>query len=193
MRFTNQSRTIKRGWRGRWTGNENYLAHRDELLMKEAYSFFSKMPCNKPIQRASWSLEIGQPLYLQPGDKAWSWRETGLPGLEVKDIFLRVDWQTLRRLPRSQAIVFNFKPIFTPITSFRNEPYIPRLLLKILREANRPLLEDKTTPHIERKLIPALEEWSLEQEEKGWVPREWKEGTLNEVPFFPGWAKQMSW
>jgi hypothetical protein len=160
--------------------------------MTTACSFFSKMPCNQPIQRASWTLEIGQPLYLQPGDEAWSWRETGLPDLKVEDIFLRVDWQTLRRLPRSRAIVFNFKPIFTPITSFRNEPYIPRLLLKILREAKRPLLEGKATPHIERTLIPALEEWSLEQGEKGRVPKEWKERTLNEYPFFPGWANQMN-
>jgi hypothetical protein len=98
----------------------------------------------------------------------------------------------LRRLPRSRAIVFNFKAIFTPTISLRNEPYIPRLLLKILREAKRSLLGDKITPHIECKLIPALEEWTEEQEENGWVPREWKERTLNEEPFFPGWTNQMS-
>ncbi|KAM6493012.1 Protein of unknown function (DUF3445) domain containing protein [Amanita muscaria] len=152
--------------------------------------FFSKMPCNKPIQRGSWSFEIGQPLYLQPGDEEWSHRDTQLSSLKIEEIFLRVDWQTLRRLPKSQAIIFNFKGIFTPVTSFRNEPYIPRLVLKILREAKEPFLEYKSTRHIAHKLMPALEQWTLEQEERGWVPKDWKERTLNEDPFFPNWGSQ---
>ncbi|KIK45815.1 hypothetical protein CY34DRAFT_22348 [Suillus luteus UH-Slu-Lm8-n1] len=151
--------------------------------------YFSKMPCNKPIQRGSWGLEIGEPLYLQTDEVDWSHRQHQNPNLPLSDIYMRVDWQTLRRLPKSRAIVFNFKALFTPVTDFRNEPFIPKLLLKVLLEGKKVILEYKGTWHIEHKVIPALREWAKEQEDNGWVPKDWQERTLNEDPFYPGWEK----
>lgn len=153
------------------------------------YRYFSKMPCDKPIQRASWGLEIGEPLYLQTDDPDWNHRQRQNPDLPVSDIYMRVDWQTLRRLPKSRAIVFNFKAFFTPITDFRNEPFVPKLLLKVLLEGKKSILEYKGTWHIEHKVIPALREWAKEQENKGCVPKDWKERTLDEDPFYPGWEE----
>lgn len=145
------------------------------------------MPSDKPIQRGSWGLEVGQPLFLQSEDPEWDLREMQRPDISIDDIYLRVDWQTLRRLPRSRAIVFNFKALFTPITEFRNEPYIPRLVAKILREGKESLLKYKGTHHIEHIALPALDVWAREQEEKGWVPEGWKVRSLDEDPYFPGW------
>ncbi|KAJ7168158.1 hypothetical protein C8R43DRAFT_1094745 [Mycena crocata] len=155
--------------------------------------YFSKMPTNKPIQRGSWSIEVGQPLFLQEDDTAYTIsREPGAaPDLEISEIHLRVDWQTLRRLPRSRAIVFNFKALFTPIEEFRSEPYVPRLLLKILQESKPSFLKYKAFAHVERKVLPALEQWATEQEDKGWVPVDWKVRTLAEDPFFPGWEAKL--
>ncbi|KAI6019653.1 hypothetical protein F5J12DRAFT_904094 [Pisolithus orientalis] len=149
--------------------------------------YFSKLSCDKPIQRGAWSLEVGEPLFFQKDSPKWHHRSRQDPDLLTSDIFLRVDWQTLRRLPRSRAIVFNFKALFTPITDFRREPYIPRLLLKVLREGKKSMMEYKESWHTEHKVIPALEEWAKEQEQKGWVPSDWKERTLDEHPFYPGW------
>ncbi|KAF9262193.1 hypothetical protein L218DRAFT_960587 [Marasmius fiardii PR-910] len=156
--------------------------------------FFSKMPCDKPIQRGSWGLEDGQPLFLLPGSHELITRQTKQrPDLKVEDIHLRVDWQTLRRLPRSRAIVFNFKALFTPMTDFRNEPYIPRLVLKILKEGKPSIMQYKGSWHTEHVAIPALEKWAKEQEEKGLVPLGWKERTLDESPFFPNWDQHRSY
>ncbi|KAF8881683.1 hypothetical protein CPB84DRAFT_1838277 [Gymnopilus junonius] len=119
--------------------------------------FFTKMTCDKPIQRGSWSLEIGQLLYSQPGDSHYKLREIQSSEIEVEDIYLRVDWQTLRRLPRSKAI--------------------------------KSYLEYKSTHHVEHKLLPALDLWAKEQEDRGWVPKDWKERTLDEDPFYPAWNK----
>lgn len=149
--------------------------------------FFSKVPCDKPIQRGAWGLEVGEPLFLQASSPEWNHRNRQDPDLRTSDIFLRVDWQTLQRLPKSRAIVFNFKALFTPFTDFRREPYIPRLLLKVLREGKKSIIEYKGSWHTEHKVIPVLEEWAREQEEKGWVPSQWKERTLDEHPFYPGW------
>lgn len=151
------------------------------------YRFFSKMPCDKPIQRASWGLEVGEPLFLQTDEPDWKHRQSQNPDLPLSNIYLRVDWQTLRRLPKSGAIVFNFKAFFTPLTDFRNEPFVPKLLLKVLLEGKKSILEYKGTWHIEHKVIPALREWAKEQEDKGYVPKDWQERTLDEAPFYPGW------
>ncbi|KAJ6547110.1 hypothetical protein B0H19DRAFT_1164033 [Mycena capillaripes] len=150
--------------------------------------FFTNMKVEKPIQRGSWGLEVGQPLYLQEDDPDF---RVHVPNLEVSDIHLRVDWQTLRRLPRSRAIVFNFKALFTPIEEFRSEPYIPRLLLKILRDGKPSFMEYKAFSHVEHKVLPALELWAKQQEDQGWVPADWKERTLEEDPFFPGWEAKL--
>jgi hypothetical protein len=145
------------------------------------------MTCDKPIQRGSWGFEIGQPLYLQDDDDRWSDRTTQNSNLNISDIYLRVDWQTLRRLPMSRAIVFNFKALFTPVAHFREEPFIPRLVATVIRESERPFMEYKASFHTEHKLLPELEDWAREQEEKGWVPRDWEVRTLGENPFYPGW------
>ncbi|KAG6906124.1 hypothetical protein DXG01_015798 [Tephrocybe rancida] len=141
------------------------------------------------MDRGTWGFGIGEILYAQSGDPRYSMRGTQNPDLDVKDICLRVEWQTLRRLPKTQAIVFNFRQSFTPVTQLQNEPYIPKLVAKVLRDGKKSLLEHKATYHVEHKLLPALDMWAEEQEDKGWVPRGWKERTLDESPYYPGWEK----
>ncbi|KAI0601063.1 alpha-1,2-mannosyltransferase [Biscogniauxia sp. FL1348] len=152
--------------------------------------FFSKMPANKPIQRGSWGLEVDQPLYMPPGDPHEAYRQRQDPDLELSRMHLRVDWQTLRRLPLSGAIVFNFKALFTPIEEFRDEPYVPSLVLKVLKEGKENLMKYKNTWHTEHVTIPALEAFEREQKEKGLVEKDWEPKTLDDSPWFPGWQKK---
>jgi hypothetical protein len=152
--------------------------------------YFSKMPTNAPIQRGSWGLEVGCPLFMPPGDPHEKLREVQSPDLKIEDCNLRVDWQTLRRMPLSGAIVFNFTALFTPVTEFRDEPRIPTLLTKILREGKRSLMEYKNTWHVEHVVLPALEEWAREQVENGLMEGDWEVATLDESPYFPGWEEK---
>ncbi|KAL1958669.1 hypothetical protein VTO42DRAFT_4012 [Malbranchea cinnamomea] len=108
---------------------------------KSMNRFFSKMPTDGSIQRGSWGLEISTPLFIAPADPREKERLTQNPSLKLSDCYLRVDWQTLRRLPLSGAIVFNFKALFTPITEFRDEPGVPALIAKVLREGKRSIHE----------------------------------------------------
>lgn len=101
-----------------------------------------------------------------------------------------MDYQTLRRLPLSGAIVFNFKALFTPLTSFRDEPYIPSIALKVLKEGKRKLMEHKDTWHTEHVVIPALEAYEQEQLERGLIENDWEPRTLDEYPWFPGWEEK---
>lgn len=174
--------------------------HKPIPLYKEKMAFsmdryFSKMPTNSPIQRGSWGLEIGTPLFMPVGDPHEKEREIQKEDLTIDECYFRVDWQTLRRIPLSGAIVFNFKALFTPVKEFRDEPYIPALLLKIIKEAKRPMMEYKNTWHVEHICVPELEKYNQEQVAKGLVrptPGEetWQVSTLEESPYFPGWEEK---
>lgn len=148
------------------------------------------MPTEKPIQRGSWGLEVGEPLYMPPGDPQEAHRLSQDPKLGIEDCSLRVDWQTLRRLPLSAAIIFNFKAIFTPITEFRDEPGVPALLTKLLKEGKQILMQYKGTWHVEHVVLPKLEEWAKEQEENSVVPKGWEVATLDDSPWFRGWEEK---
>ncbi|KAH7020972.1 uncharacterized protein B0I36DRAFT_333548 [Microdochium trichocladiopsis] len=129
--------------------------------------FFSKMPPSKPIQRGSWGLEVGQPLYLPPGHPHLHLRTFQSPELEPSDVHLRVDWQTLRRLPLSGAIVFNFKALFTPLAELRDEAGVPGLVAHVLKHGKREIMRYKDTWHVEHVVVPLLEAWEREQWETG--------------------------
>lgn len=101
-----------------------------------------------------------------------------------------MDWQTLRRLPLSAAVVFNFKAVFTPVTEFRNEPGVPALVAKVLKEGKRSLIEYKGIQHVEHVVLPKMEEWDREQRGNGLVPRDWEVATLEESPYFKGWEEK---
>ncbi|KAF9891198.1 hypothetical protein FE257_004762 [Aspergillus nanangensis] len=152
--------------------------------------FFTKMPSDKPIQRGSWGLEVGQPLYMPPGDAHEQARLSQNPDLCPEECHLRVDWQTLRRLPLSASIVFNFKALFTPVAEFRDEPCVPALIAKILREGKKSLMDYKNTWHVEHIVLPALEAWAKEQDENGLSPRLWEIATLDESPWFKNWEEK---
>ena len=152
--------------------------------------YFSKKPTDKPIQRGSWGLEIDEPLFMPPNDPHEKLRDAQDPSHTLERCHFRVDWQTLRRLPLSGAVVFNFKAVFTPVSEFRDEAFVPSLLLKVLREGKRSLMEYKNTWHTEHVVIPALEEFEREQREKGLVGEDWEPRTLEESPFYPGWEEK---
>ncbi|KAJ5184029.1 hypothetical protein N7492_001645 [Penicillium capsulatum] len=152
--------------------------------------FFTKMPTDKAIQRGSWGLEVGEPLYMPPDDPHEAARLVQDPDLRIEDCTLRVDWQTLRRLPLSAAVVFNFKALFTPISSFRDEPAVPALLAKVLKDGKKSMLQYKGVWHVEHVILPKLEEWAKEQEEQGMVPKGWEVATLDNSPWFRGWQEK---
>jgi len=127
---------------------------------------------------------------MPPGDPHEALRTTQIATLTPAQCHLRVDWQTLRRLPLSGAVVFNFKALFTPIESFRDEPYIPSLLMKVCKDGKKNLMEYKNTWHVEHVVLPELEQMEKEQIEKGLIEKDWQPHTLNESPFFPGWEEK---
>ncbi|KAL9094650.1 MAG: hypothetical protein Q9163_006542 [Psora crenata] len=127
---------------------------------------------------------------MPPGDPHEEYRSLQSPDITLDRIHLRVDWQTLRRLPLSGAIVFNFKGLFWPLPEFRDEPYVPALMANVLRHGKENLMKYKNTWHVEHVALPALDRWAEEQEDKGMVEKGWDAKTLDESPYFPGWKEK---
>lgn len=127
---------------------------------------------------------------MPAGDPHEKYRDFQSPDLTLERLHLRVDWQTLRRLPLSGAIVFNFKAVFTPFAEFRDEPYVPSIILKVLTEGKENLMKYKNTWHTEHVAIPVLEQYKKEQEDNGIIAKDWTVETLKESPFFPGWEEK---
>lgn len=146
------------------------------------------MKTDSPIQRGSWGFEMGQPLYVPPDHPEYGHRKKQNPNLTPEHVHLRVDWQTLRRLPLSGAIVFNFKALFTPLTDLRYEPKIPSLVLKVLEDGNKDIIKYKGVWHVEHVVKPTLKGYERQQVEDGILEKEWVVRTLDEYPFFPGWS-----
>ncbi|KAK6504381.1 hypothetical protein TWF506_002582 [Arthrobotrys conoides] len=152
--------------------------------------YFSKLTLDKPIQRGSWDIVVGEPLFVCPGEEFEKRRSGQDETIKEEDLTLRVDWQTLRRLPLSGAIVFNYKALFTPIKEFEDEPGLPALVEKVFMEGNKKILKYKGTWHVEHVVLPALERMKRKQVEMGI----WEEGrevrTLEESPFYRGWEEK---
>ncbi|KAL4915094.1 hypothetical protein BDW62DRAFT_219641 [Aspergillus aurantiobrunneus] len=162
-------------------------------MAKSMDRFFSKLPASAPIQRGAWFIEDWKPLFVTPQEYALNGgtKHAGEP-VSIDQCYLRVDWQTLRRLPLSGAIVFNFKAIFTPVTELREEPYVPALLYKQVTEGKPLITEPKVHKHLLPVVLGALEEWRREQVERAMVKPGWREETLKESPFYPGWEGRWS-
>ena len=128
---------------------------------------------------------------MPPGDPHEAYRLSQLPNLSPSRIHLRIDWQTLRRLPISGSIIFNFKALFTPIEEFGDEPGVPAIVAKVLREGKKSLMEYKNTWHVEHVALPVLDEMVERQERDeeggGEGAKGWEVRTLEEHPFFRGW------
>lgn len=148
--------------------------------------YFARMPTDRPIQRGSWTIEQGRPLFV-PDEAAR--RDDVSAGLD--DLCLRCDWQTLRRLPLTGAVAFNFKPVFTPLVQLRREPFVPALLHTVLCDGDPRLVASGKCMENARKIVlPVLKTWANEQVQAGVVPAGWEPRTLDESPFFPGWQRE---
>ncbi|KXX82987.1 hypothetical protein MMYC01_200423 [Madurella mycetomatis] len=142
--------------------------------------WFAKAATNAPVARCSWSLEDREVLFASPEAEAEEGREWKRGG------FLRGGGKR----SWDGAVAFNFKATFTRLEELRDEPYVPALLHKVLKEGNRELMEYKVEEHVKKVAMKALAEWAEEQVENGIVPADWEVRTLDESPFFPGWERK---
>jgi hypothetical protein len=134
------------------------LIDREKLEMSMA-RFFTKLSVDKPVIRNNYAFQIVPPMddprrqdSLDPNELAWSTVQHGdednfdqstkkpktgegeeEPVGNATNTFFRTERQTLRRLPRTGAIVFTIRTYLDPIVELAKEPGIPGRMASAVR------------------------------------------------------------
>ncbi|EJU05042.1 hypothetical protein DACRYDRAFT_47033, partial [Dacryopinax primogenitus] len=140
----------------------------DKLLMsvERRRRTLKRMLPSAPFERSSWEIVDDLNLYwhnialLPKGGKV---------SVDPSDLYLRIDRQTFRKLPKSKGIIFGVHPLVRKLSTLRDSPLLPALLYKIHTESGRDLMCYKGAEAYEETLGPWLEECVREQVERGLV------------------------
>ncbi|MGI9499545.1 MAG: heme-dependent oxidative N-demethylase family protein, partial [Geminicoccaceae bacterium] len=126
-----------------------------EQLGSPVERLFERLDAARPVQRLNWSLVDTDDLYLPP-----SHRKAPV-ALALGDIgerlWLRVERQTLRRLPITGAVVFGIRTHVTPIRQAIDMPEAADALIQRLHELPVPMLTYKNLVSIRPALLAYLE------------------------------------
>lgn len=105
---------------------------------------------------------------------ATAWATANSKDLSIDEIHFRSERQTLRRLPRSKAVIFTVRTYFEPVTRIAQEPHIPGRLAEAIRNWDETVSFYKGKSHWEQILLPYLDEQDRLQKERGIVGHEEK-------------------
>ncbi|KAK7204791.1 hypothetical protein BZA70DRAFT_280011 [Myxozyma melibiosi] len=154
----------------------------EEKLKVSMERWFARMKPNDPVERASWficwdhELRCNGIYALEDGEGVPS--ETSFSQYNV-----RVCRQTLRRLPKSNAIVFSNHPIFYSIDEMKDEPFIPSILKKVVLEGPDKILKYKGFEKFDQHLVPYLDSLIQRQYDLGIIKPDEQLKTRKSYPF----------
>lgn len=96
-----------------------------------AHSFLERLAIEKPVWRLNWTIhDAHQPFAPHPVPG----RDDLTPANVLTQVFLRIERQTLRRLPGTGAIVFTIRTYIHPLLEAIDTPESSRLLLETLKQ-----------------------------------------------------------
>jgi hypothetical protein len=87
-----------------------------------------------------------------------SWALANSKGLRV---------ESLRRLPKSKALLFTIRTYFEPVTTVAKEPHVPGRLAEAIRSWDGTVSYYKGREHWEGLLLPYLDKCHQEQVDSG--------------------------
>ncbi|KUL88603.1 hypothetical protein ZTR_05197 [Talaromyces verruculosus] len=108
-----------------------------EKLEKGMMNFFRRLKPEDAVLRNNYFLQVDDQLAWSPSigsedEPGISWN-TAQKNRAIEHHYFRSERQSLRRLPRSGAVVFTIRTYFEPITEIAKEPYVPGRLASAIR------------------------------------------------------------
>ncbi|KAI2715862.1 hypothetical protein CBS147318_5713 [Penicillium roqueforti] len=106
-------------------------------LEKGMLNFFRRLRPEEPVLRNNYFIQVDDNLAwshsIGPEDaETVSWN-TAEKNRAIENHFFRSERQSLRRLPRSGAVVFTIRTYFEPVIGISEEPYVPGRLADAVR------------------------------------------------------------
>ena len=116
--------------------------------------FFQNLTVERPVWRANWSVVENATLFHpQPRER--------LPDLTAENagekLWLRVERQTLRRLPASRAVVFTIRTLLRRLGEVAAEPAVARAMAARIREMEPGMAGYKGMPALREPLLAWLD------------------------------------
>ncbi len=124
----------------------------DPLLAARVTQFFDRLSPARPVWRRNWFFH-DDPTFFQPERmiQAPIRASDGVPGL-----WIRSEYQTLRRLAFSEVIVFTVKTQVAPMTELVGHPELARQMITFLESASPRSLKNKDADGRHRAIIDYL-------------------------------------
>ncbi|GAD98856.1 hypothetical protein NECHADRAFT_46017 [Paecilomyces variotii No. 5] len=151
------------------------VPHYEQKLQKAMNRFFKNITPEKPVTRNNYFIQLDDGLHWshrmgkQDGDEVASWATSDSSNLTIEELHFRSERQTLRRLPRSKALLFTVRTYFEPITTVAKEPHVPGRLAEAIRSWDDVVSTYKGKAKWEHILLPYLDEQNELQQKRGIV------------------------
>ncbi|KAK2786635.1 hypothetical protein FQN53_006339 [Emmonsiellopsis sp. PD_33] len=148
-------------------------------LEKGMINFFRRIKPADPVLRNNYFIQVDDelPWSHSIGDEdsdsvSWS---TAQKNKAIEHHYFRSERQSLRRLPRSGAVVFTIRTYFEPITEIVKEPGVPGRLASAIRSWGDDVARYKGRERYGEVLLEFLDGKHREQVERGIISEEGEE------------------
>ena len=117
-------------------------------------NLFNKLPNNRIFQRFNWSIYEEATLFQPARSKSVVERSKSITDKNAGDrLFIRVERQTIRRLPETQAVAFTIRVHVDPLSSIKEDLSLVRDLRKALKNLSEGMKRYKSLGLIETPLV----------------------------------------
>lgn len=130
-------------------------------------NFFRRIKPSDPVLRNNYFLQVDDDLAWShsigsedSGNVSWS---TAQKNKAIEHHYFRSERQSLRRLPRSGAVVFTIRTYFEPVAEIVKEPYVPGRLASANRSWGDDVARYKGRDRYEEVLLEYLDRKHGEQ------------------------------
>ncbi|ODV87036.1 hypothetical protein CANARDRAFT_218995 [[Candida] arabinofermentans NRRL YB-2248] len=150
-----------------------------------------------PAERASWHIGWDEGLHctdIYPKSRELNHEELSkfATTIPFEDYKVRLERQTLMKLPKTKAILFANHPMFVDIANeAKDEPMVPSILLKVMYEAPEDIIKFRHFDCIRDYLKPFLEKLIDYQIDKKLISKEDKVRTISNYPY-ASWVSDLN-
>ena len=121
-------------------------------------NLFNKLPNDRIFQRFNWSIYEEATLFQPAKNKSFVERSKTITNKNAGDrLFIRVERQTIRRLPETKAIAFTIRVHVDPLSSIKDDLSLVRDLKKALKNLSEGMKRYKSLGPIETPLVGWLD------------------------------------
>ena len=126
----------------------------EEKIGSRVEEIFNKLPSDRILERLNWSIYDSPELFQPVGSKP----EVTMKRKDIRDLYLRVERQTIRKLPDQGSIVFTVRVHVDPLLSISKEHDLLDDLNLAIASLPQEMKEYKAIDQIEREVINWIQE-----------------------------------